>query len=98
MYQRQCEIAEKPISIAFHARVSSAKGGTEKETIEEAGDEFDKSSDEEVDDSAELSMLVNGEIGSSVNVSSRSKNSLWGSCAFQQSPALLTSSSDYGNF
>ena len=54
-----------PISIAFDAQVSTAEAVTENETVEEAEDEFDKSSDEEVDDDQEVSKLVQGEIGSS---------------------------------
>ena len=96
--QRQCEIAEKPISIAFDAWVSTAEAVTENETVEEAEDEFDESSDVEVDDGPEVSALVlglrNWKLG---NVFPRSKNSLRESCAFQQSSALLTSSSDYVN-
>ena len=65
MHQRQCEVAEKPISIAFDARVSTAEAVTENETVEEAEDEFDESSDEEVDDDPEVFTLVHGEIGSS---------------------------------
>ena len=64
MHQRQCEVAEKPISIAFDAQVSTAEV-TENETVEQAEDEFDESSDEEVDDDPEFSTLVQGEIGSS---------------------------------
>ena len=64
MYQKQ--VAEKPISIAFDAQVSTAEAVTENETVEEAEDEFDESSDEEVDDDdPEVSTLVQGEIGSS---------------------------------
>ena len=65
MHQRQCEVAEKPISIALDARVSTAEAVTENETMEEAEDEFDESSDEEVDDDPEVSTLIQGEIGSS---------------------------------
>ena len=66
MYQRQCEIAEKRISIAFDAQVSTAEAVTENVTVEEAEDvELDESSDEEVDDGPEGSTLVQGEIGSS---------------------------------
>ena len=65
MHQRQCEVAEKPISIAFDAQVSTAEAVTENETVEEAEDEFDESSDEEVDDDPEVSTLVQGKIGSS---------------------------------
>ena len=66
MHQRQCEVAEKPISsIAFDARVSTAEAVTENETVEEAEDEFDESSDEEVDDYPEVFTLVHREIGSS---------------------------------
>ena len=38
---------------------------TENETVEEAEDEFDERSDEEVDDDPEVFTLVQGEIGSS---------------------------------
>ena len=38
MHQRQCEVAEKPISIALDARVSTAEAVTENETMEEAED------------------------------------------------------------
>ena len=65
MHQRQCEVTEKPISIAFDSRVSTAEAVTENETVEEAEDEFDESSDEEVDDDPEVSTLVQGKIGSS---------------------------------
>ena len=66
MYQRQCEVAEKPISIAFDAQVSTAEAVSENETVEEAEDNFGESSDEEVDDDdPEISTLVQREIGSS---------------------------------
>ena len=65
MYQRQCEFAEKPISIAFDAKVSTAEAVTENETVGEAEDECEESSDEEVADDPEVSTLVQGEIGSS---------------------------------
>ena len=65
MYQRQCQVAEKPISIAFDAEVSTAEAVTENETVEEAEDECEESSDEEIDDDPEVSTLVQGEIGSS---------------------------------
>ena len=65
MCQRQCEIAEKAISIAFDAWGSTAEAVTGNETVEEAEDEFDESSDVEVDDGPEVSALVQGEIGSS---------------------------------
>ena len=65
MHQRQCEIAEKPISIAFDARISTVEAVTENITVEETEDELDESSDEEVDDGPEVSTLVQGEIGSS---------------------------------
>ena len=57
MHQRQCEVTEKPISIAFDAQVSTAEALTENETVEEAQDQFDESSDEEVDDDPEVSTL-----------------------------------------
>ena len=63
MHQRQCEVAGKPISIAFDAQVRTAEAVTENETVEEAEDEFDESSDEE--DDPKVSTLVRGEIGSS---------------------------------
>ena len=97
MYQRQCEIAEKPISTDFDARVSTADAVTQNETVEEAEDEFDESIDEEVDDGPEVSTLVQGEIGSSATFL-LGERKLRQSCAFQQSSALLTSSSDYANF
>ena len=62
MYQRQCEVAEKPISIAFDAQVSTAEAVTENETVEEAEDEFDESSEEEFDDDPDVCTLVQGEI------------------------------------
>ena len=65
MHQRQCEVAEKPISIALDTRVSTAEAVRENETVEEAEDEFHESSDEEVDHDPEVSTLVQGEIGSS---------------------------------
>ena len=65
MHQRQCEVAEKLISVAFDAQVSTAEAVTENETVEEAEDEFDESSDEEDDNDPEVSTLVQGEIGSS---------------------------------
>jgi len=66
--------------------------------VEEAEDEFDESSDEEVDNDPEVSTLVQGEIGSSATFPLRSKNSLRESGAFQQPSALLNSSNDYVNF
>ena len=68
MHQRQCEVAEKPISMAFDAQVSTAEAVTENETVEEAEDEFDESSDEEVDNDPEVSTPVQGEIGSSATL------------------------------
>ena len=52
-------------SIAFDAQVSTAKAVTENETVEEAEEKFDESSEEEVDDDPEVSALVQKEIGSS---------------------------------
>lgn len=86
------------IYIAFVAQINTAEAVTENETAEEAGDEFGENSDEEVGDGPEVSTLVQGEIGSSVTVSPRSRNSLPESSAFQQSSALLTSSNDCVNF
>ena len=68
MHQRHCEVAEKPISIAFDAQVSTAEAVTENETVEEAEDEFDESRDEEVDNDPEVSTLVQEEIGSSATL------------------------------
>ena len=68
MHQRQCEVAEKPISIAFDAQVSTAEAVTENEKVEEAEDDFDESSDEEVDNDPEVSTLVQEEIGSSATL------------------------------
>ena len=65
MYQRQCEVAEKPICIAFDVQVSTAEAVTENETVEEAEDECEESSDEEVDVDPEVSTLGQGEIGRS---------------------------------
>ena len=53
MYRRYFKIAEKPEAV------------TENETVEEAEDKFDESSDKEVDDGLEVSTLAKGEIGSS---------------------------------
>ena len=66
MYQRQCEISEKPVSIAFDKHDTHAV--IEHELEEDQSDEFDESSDEEVvnDDSSEPTTATHGEIGSSV--------------------------------
>ena len=67
--------------------------------MEESEDEFDESSDEEVDDDPEFSTLVPTRRNWKLrNVSPRSKNSLRESGAFQQPSALLNSSNDYVNF
>ena len=95
MHQRQCEVAEKPISIAFDAQVSTAEAVTENETVEEAEDEFDESSDEEVHNDPEVSTLVQGEIGSSATFLLGARTRYCG--AFQQPSALLNSSNDYVN-
>ena len=63
MYQRQCEISEKPVSIAFNKQGNTADTARENELDE---DKFDESSDEElVEDGQEDTMLLQGEIGSS---------------------------------
>ncbi len=66
MYQRQCEISEKPVSIAFDKHDTHAV--MEHELEEDQSDGFDESSDEEVvnDDSSEPTTATHGEIGSSV--------------------------------
>lgn len=63
MYQRQCEISEKPVSIAFNKQGNTADAGRENDLDE---DKFDKSSDEElVEDGREDTMSLQGKIGSS---------------------------------
>ncbi|KAK2555949.1 hypothetical protein P5673_022228 [Acropora cervicornis] len=98
MHQWQCEVAEKPISIAFDARVSTAEAVTENETVEEAEDEFDDSSDEEVDDDPEVSTLVQGEIGSSATFLLGARTRFERAVRFNNPSALLNSSNDCVNF
>ena len=52
MYQRQCEISENPASIAFEEEVNMGEAATENELQleEDEADEFNESSDEEVED------------------------------------------------
>ena len=69
MYQRQCEILERPVAIAFDEQGNTADAAKENELEEDKADEFDQSSDEEVsEDSRENTRgptLLKGEIGSS---------------------------------
>ena len=66
MYQRQCEISEKPVSIAFDKQGNTADAVRENDLDEDEEDEFDESSDEElVEDGREDITLLQGEIGSS---------------------------------
>ena len=63
MYQRQCEIFENPVSIAFDVQSDDTSDDAAVNQLEEEeGDIFDESSDEEVE---EDSTLLQGEIGSS---------------------------------
>jgi len=63
MYQRQCEIFENPVSIAFDVQSDGTSDDAAVNHLEEEeGDNFDESSDEEVE---EDSTLLQGEIGSS---------------------------------
>ena len=48
MYQRQCEISEKPVSIAFDKQGNTADASRENDLNEDEEDDFDESSDEEV--------------------------------------------------
>ena len=48
MYQRQCEISERPVAIAFDEQGNTADAAKENELEEDEADEFDQSSDEEV--------------------------------------------------
>ena len=69
MYQRQCEISEILVSIAFDKHDTHADQAVmEHELEEDLSDKFDESSDNEVvnDDSSELTDTTHGEIGSSV--------------------------------
>ena len=63
MYQRQCEIFENPVSIAFDVQSDDTSDDAAVNQLEEEeGDNFDESSDEEVE---EDSTLLQREIGSS---------------------------------
>ena len=67
--------------------------------MEEAEDEFDESSDEEVDDeSGGFHASTRRNWNKLGKVSPRSKNSLRDRSTFQQPSALLNSSNDYVNF
>ena len=63
--------------------------------MEESEDEFDESSDEEVDNDPEISTLVQGEIGSSATFLLGARTRFG---RFQQPSALLNSSNAYVNF
>ena len=66
MYQRQCEISEKPVSIAFDKQGNTADASRENDLNEDEEDDFDESSDEEVvEDLREDTTLLQGEIESS---------------------------------
>ena len=68
MYQRQSEISDKPVSIAFDEQVNTADAAAAAPTAElddDEADEYDESSDEEVEDRPDDSTLLQGEIGSS---------------------------------
>ena len=69
MYQRQCEISEKPVAIAFDEQGNTADAAKENELEEDEADEFDQSSDEEVSEdgreSTRCPTLLQGEIESS---------------------------------
>ena len=66
MYQRQCEISENPVFIAFDKHDTYSL--MEHRLEEDQSDEFDESSNEEVvnDDSSEPNTTTHREIGSSV--------------------------------
>ena len=66
MYQRQCNISENPVSIAFDERVNRVEDANENNSEEDESDaEFDESSDEDVEDHGREESLLQGEIGSS---------------------------------
>ena len=69
MYQRQFEISERPVAIAFDEQGNTADAAKENELEEDEADEFDQSSDEEVsEDGREKTRcptLLQEEIGSS---------------------------------
>ena len=66
MYQRQCEISERPVSIAFNKYDTHTV--IEHELKADPSEEFDESSDEEVvnDDSSEPTTATHRQIGNSV--------------------------------
>ena len=66
MYQRQCNISENSVSIAFDERVNRVEDAKENNSEEDESDaEFDESSDEDVEDHSREESLLQGEIGSS---------------------------------
>ena len=64
MYQRQCEISERPVAIAFDEQGNTADAAKENELEEDEADEFDQSSDEKRENSR-CPTSLRGEIGSS---------------------------------
>ena len=72
MYQRQCEISEKPVAIAFDEQGNTADAAKENELEEDEADEFDQSSDKEVSEDgqekARCPTLLQGEIRSSATI------------------------------
>ena len=69
MHQRQCEISERPVAIAFDEQGNMADAAKENELEEDEADEFDQSSNEEVSENGRENTrcptLLQGEIGSS---------------------------------
>ena len=64
MYQRQCEISERNVAIAFDEQGNTADATQENELEEDEADEFDQSSDEERENTR-CPTSLQGEIGSS---------------------------------
>ena len=69
MYQRQCEISERPVAITFDKQSNTVDAAKGNELEEDEADEFDQSSDEEVSEDGRKNTrcptLLQGEIGSS---------------------------------
>ena len=69
MHQRQCEISERPVAIAFDEQGNTADAAKENESEEDEADEFDQSSDEEVSENGQENTrcpaVLQGETGSS---------------------------------
>ena len=67
MYQRQCEISERNVAIAFDEQGNTADAAQENELEEDEADEFDQSSDEERENTrcpTSLQELASGELAS----------------------------------